>query len=129
MACSLASLGYVEELRGDLDAAEACHQESLRLTGTSRMQPRRPRAGGTGLRGRRQAAAAQGRRALRRRGVAPRSAAGTPLPPQERADVERATDAAVTALGAQAFTGLVEQGRQMSAHEAAAYTPADDLAS
>jgi hypothetical protein len=31
-AYSLACLGFVEELRGDLDAAEAFHRKSLRLT-------------------------------------------------------------------------------------------------
>jgi len=39
--------------------------------------------------------------------------------------VERATDAAVAALSAQAFAGLMDQGRKMSAQEAASY-PADD---
>ncbi len=120
LANSLASLGYVEELRGDLDAAEACHQESLRLT---RDQPdashRRPRAGGAGLRGRRQAAAAQGRRALGAAESVREAQPGRRCPAQERADVERATDAALSALGAQDLAGLLEQGRRMSVPDAA----------
>jgi hypothetical protein len=48
-----------------------------------------------------------------------RERAGAPLPAQERADVERATAAAVAALGPPAFTGLLDEGRRMSAREAA----------
>ena len=46
---------------------------------------------------------------------------GTPLPPHDRADIERATDAAVSALGQEAFTRITEQSRQMSAQEATTY--------
>lgn len=42
-AHSLASLGYVEELRGDLDAAEACHQEAARRRPPTRPPAARPR--------------------------------------------------------------------------------------
>jgi tetratricopeptide (TPR) repeat protein len=128
-ARSLTSLGYVEELRGDLDAAEACHLESLRLTGD--LADAAPLA--VALEG--LACAAAARRQPQRTAVligaaeSVRARTGTPPLPQERADAERATDHAVTALGAQAFTRLAEQGRQLSAHEAAAYTPAGDLAS
>jgi hypothetical protein len=45
---------------------------------------------------------------------------GAPLLPHERADVERATVATAAALSAQAFTELLEEGRRMSALEAAA---------
>lgn len=51
-----------------------------------------------------------------------RKRAGTPLPPQERVDVDRATDVAVSALGREAFTGVLERGRRMSIEEAAGYT-------
>jgi predicted ATPase len=128
-ARSLTSLGYVEELRGDLDAAEACHQESLRLTRD--LADAAPLA--VALEG--LACTAAARRQPQRTAVligaaeSVRARTGTPPLPQERADAERATDDAVSALGTQAFTRLVERGRQMSAHEAAAYTPADDLAS
>jgi hypothetical protein len=41
-------------------------------------------------------------------------------PPQERVDVDRATDAAVSALDREAFTGVLERLRRMSIEEAAA---------
>src|SRR6266511_339509 len=50
-----------------------------------------------------------------------RKRAGTPLPPQERVDVDRATDVAVRALGREAFPGVLERGRRMSIEEAAGY--------
>jgi hypothetical protein len=62
------------------------------------------------------------------RSLADRTRTGTPPLPQERDDAERARGDAVTALGAQAFTRLAGQGRRMSAQEAAACTPAGDLA-
>jgi hypothetical protein len=39
-----------------------------------------------------------------------------------RADVDRAAAAAAGALGEQAFAGLLEEGRRMSAQEAASYS-------
>ena len=128
MAYSLASLGYVEELRGDLDAAQACHQESLRLT-ANLTDATLVALVLEGL-----ACVAAARRQPRRTAVllgaaqSLRSRTGTPLPAQERADVERAADAAASALGAQACTALMEQGRRMSAREAASYAAADDTA-
>jgi hypothetical protein len=50
------------------------------------------------------------------------SAPGRLSPPQERVDVDRATDVAVSALGREAFTGVLERGRRMSIEEAAGYT-------
>lgn len=47
-----------------------------------------------------------------------REEAGTPLPAQERADVDRAAEAAAGALGAQDFTSLRDQGRRMTVLEA-----------
>jgi hypothetical protein len=44
-----------------------------------------------------------------------------PLLPAERVDVDRAAGAAVDARGAVAFDDLVEQGRQMSLPDAAAF--------
>lgn len=128
LAHTLASLGYVEELRGDLDAAEACHQESLRLTlGLADAAPLAAALEGL-------ACAAAARRQPQRTAVligaaeSVRARTGTPPLPQERADIERATDAAVTALAPQAFTGLVEQGRHMTAAQAATYPPVGDPA-
>ena len=119
LASTLAYLGYVEELRGDLDAAEACHRESLLL---ARDQPDGA-AVALALEGLACVAAArrQPRRAAILLGAAEsvREGAGTPLPAQERADVERATEAALSALGAQDLAGLLEQGRRMSVPDAA----------
>lgn len=120
----LASLGYVEELRGDLDAADACHQESLRL---SRDAPDAALIASAleGL-----ACTAADRRQPGRAAVllgaaeSLRQRAGTPLAPQERADIERAAGAAAGALGAQAFAGMVEQGRGMNTQEATGYAAA-----
>ena len=124
IAHCLASLGYVEELRGDLDAAEARHQESLRLAG----QLPDEAALAFVLEGLACVAAArqQPQRAAVLLGAAEsvRARIGTPLPPQDQADVERATDAIVSALGQEAVTGMMEQGRRMSVGEATAYAGA-----
>jgi tetratricopeptide (TPR) repeat protein len=125
LAYSLACLGYVEELGGDLDAAQACHAESLRLTRD------RPDAAPIALALEGLACVAAARRQPRKTavllGVAEslRERAGMPLPSGERADVDRATDAAARALGPRAFTDLLKQGRGMSLQEATTY-PADD---
>ena len=121
MADSLAYLGYVEGLLGDLDAAAACHTESLRVTRD------RPDTGSAALALEGLACVAAIRQDPRRAAVllgaaeALRGRTGMPLLPGERADVDRATAAAVDALGAADFAGLAEQGRRMSVHEAADY--------
>jgi tetratricopeptide (TPR) repeat protein len=128
LAYSLTALGYVEESRGDLDAAEACHQESLRLTRDL------PDGAAVALALEGLACVAANRRRPRRTAVLLGAAAvlrevtGTPLPDQERFDVERAADAAVGELGAEAYTGLVEQGRRMSAQEVVDFAAADGTA-
>jgi predicted ATPase/DNA-binding SARP family transcriptional activator len=125
LAYSLASLGYVEELRGDLDAAAACHQESLRLA--QDLPDGAPVA--LALEGLACVAAAgrQPRRAAVLLGAAAalRERTGTPLLAQDRADVDRAASAATGALGAQAFAGLLDEGRRMSVQEAAGPRPPD----
>ena len=40
------------------------------------------------------------------------ASAGTPLPGEQRVDVDRATNAAVSALGRDAFTRVLERGRE-----------------
>jgi tetratricopeptide (TPR) repeat protein len=126
MAYSLASLGYVEELRGDLEEAEACHQESLRLTRDL------PDAAPVALALEGLACVAAARRQPRRTAVllgaaeSLRGRSGTPLPAQERADVERATDAVAGVLGVRAFTELMEAGRRMSTREATDYAAAGE---
>ena len=113
-ANTLAALGFVEELDGNLDAAEAYHHEGLRLARNLADQP--PSA--LALEGLACVAAArqESERAAILLGAADsiRTRAGSPLPPQERADVGRATDAALSALGRDAFTAAVEQGRGMT---------------
>jgi hypothetical protein len=47
--------------------------------------------------------------------------AGTLLPPRERIDVDRVTDAAVSELGREAFTEALERGRRLCLEEAAGY--------
>jgi hypothetical protein len=115
----------VEELRGDLDAAEACHQEGLRLA--QDLPDEVPVA--LALAGLACVAAArrQPRRAAVLLGAAEpvRERAGAPLLPHERADVERAAGPAAAALGAQAFTDLLDHGRRLTAREAADYQAAD----
>jgi predicted ATPase/DNA-binding SARP family transcriptional activator len=121
LAYSLAHLGYVEELRGDLDAALACHTESLRLSAD------RPDGALTALALEGLACVAAARRQPRRAAVllgaaqSLRGRTGSPLPAGERADVDRAAGTAAGALGTQDFTTLLEQGRGLSAQEAATY--------
>jgi predicted ATPase/DNA-binding SARP family transcriptional activator len=118
MAYSLASLGYVEELRGDLEAAQACHQQCLRLAGDL------PDAAPVALALEGLACVAAARRQPRRAAVllgaaqSLRGRTGTPLPAQERADVDRAAAAAAAALGVPAFTALMDRGRGMSVADA-----------
>lgn len=127
MAHSLTSLGYVEELSGDLDAAAACHREGLLLA--RNLPDEAPVA--FALEGLACVAAARQRprRAAVLLGAAEsiRARTGTPLPPQDRADTERAASTAVSALGRPACTELMEQGRRMSTQDAAAYALSDDI--
>ncbi|MFD1931608.1 BTAD domain-containing putative transcriptional regulator [Nonomuraea mangrovi] len=103
MALILAELGFVAELRGDLDAALALHLEGLaaaRESGGSRSVA----LAYEGLAG---AHAAKGRPAEAARllgaAAAIRESVGAPLPPAERGDVDRITAAAVAALGQERF--------------------------
>jgi tetratricopeptide (TPR) repeat protein len=121
IAHSLVSLGCVEELRGDLDAAEIHHREGLCLARD--LADKLPLA--LVLEGLACVATAkqQPERAAVLLGAAEsvRTNARMDLPSQERADVERATAAAVSALGREAFTAMVERGRRMSSQEIVAY--------
>jgi predicted ATPase/DNA-binding SARP family transcriptional activator len=122
-ARALAALGYVEELRGELDAAEARHRESLQLARD--LPDQRPAA--LSLEGLACVAAArhQPEKAAALLGLAAsiRTRTGAPLPPQERADVDRAADAAMGALGPEAFGAATEKGRTMSVQEAVSPDP------
>ncbi|MDI2131821.1 BTAD domain-containing putative transcriptional regulator [Yinghuangia seranimata] len=111
-ALVLAELGFVAEQRRDLAAAEARHREGLaaaRRTGD-------PRALALALEGLAGAAAAAGDgvRAAPLLGAAAalRESAGTPLPPAERVDVDRATAAARAVLGADGFAAYEAKGRR-----------------
>ncbi|MET7746370.1 BTAD domain-containing putative transcriptional regulator [Streptomyces sp. NPDC005385] len=117
----LAELGFIAELRGDAKGAATHHLEGLEI---ARLLAE-PRALALSLEGLAGAAAlpGQGRNAacaaeLLGAAAAARSRAGAPLPPAERADVDRITAAARTALGAPAFTEAYERGALLTAEEA-----------
>ncbi|WP_395297800.1 BTAD domain-containing putative transcriptional regulator [Kitasatospora hibisci] len=110
-------LGFVAELRG-LPARAAAHQ--ARGLAHAR-QLAEPRALALSLEGTAGAAAASGGtegyvRAALLLGAADaaRRGAGAPLPPGERADVDRITTAARTALGADRFATVFDQGASLS---------------
>ncbi|WP_460037668.1 AfsR/SARP family transcriptional regulator [Streptomyces cavourensis] len=88
----LAELGFVAELRGDADTAAALTADGPSAT---------------------RAAVLLGAAAAARR------AAGAPLPPAERADVDRVTAAARAALGAAAFSEAYAEGARLTPEEAA----------
>ncbi|QBI54363.1 BTAD domain-containing putative transcriptional regulator [Streptomonospora litoralis] len=111
VALALAERGFVAELRGDAETAAALHAEGL----SAAEQTGDPRAVALALEGLGGAAAAAGdhRRAARFLGAAAaqRESVGAPLPAAERGDVDRATLAARTELGADAFDADFERGR------------------
>ncbi|MFJ3841020.1 AfsR/SARP family transcriptional regulator [Streptomyces sp. NPDC090054] len=102
-ALVLAELGYCAELRGDAAGALALQEEGLATAGTTGD----PRALALALEGIAAALAGADRTAaaaaLLGSADAARRRAGAPLPPAERADVDRVTAAARTALGPAAF--------------------------
>ncbi|MFJ3791667.1 AfsR/SARP family transcriptional regulator [Kitasatospora sp. NPDC090091] len=110
-------LGFVAELRG-LPAQAAAHQ--ARGLAHAR-QLADPRALALSLEGTAGAAAATGGTAGHVRAAlllgaadAARRSAGGPLPPGERADVDRITSAARTALGADRFATVFDQGASLA---------------
>ncbi|MFD5698981.1 BTAD domain-containing putative transcriptional regulator [Streptomyces lasiicapitis] len=107
-ALLLAQLGYVAEQRGDAPRAETLHREGLavaRGTGDNRAVALALEglAGARSLAGDHPATAA-----LLGEAAALRQAEGTPLPPAERADVDRATTRSRTALGTSAYEAAYE---------------------
>ncbi|UED83634.1 BTAD domain-containing putative transcriptional regulator [Streptomyces profundus] len=113
-----AQLGYVAELRGD-------HAEALRRHFAGYRAARAvadPRAVALALEGLAGAEAGLGRaaRAARLLGAAEaaRRAVGAPLPPAERWDVDRAAEAARTALGSAAFAREHAAGAARTPEEA-----------
>ncbi|MFF2700315.1 BTAD domain-containing putative transcriptional regulator [Streptomyces cyaneofuscatus] len=117
----LAELGFVAELRGDAHAAAAHHLAGLEIARTLA----EPRALALSLEGLAGAAALPGDAAAATRAAtllgaaaAARHRAGAPLPPAERADVDRVTAAARAALGAAAFSEAYERGARLNPEEA-----------
>ncbi|CAM5483489.1 hypothetical protein SAVIM338S_03323 [Streptomyces avidinii] len=105
-ALILAELGFVAELRGDSVAAESRHREGLaaaRRTGD-------PRALALAFEGLACVLPPARSASLLGTATALRASVGTPLPPAERADTDRATSRARTALGPEAFTASFKAG-------------------
>ncbi|WP_329209401.1 AAA family ATPase [Streptomyces sp. NBC_00683] len=116
----LAELGFVAELRGDARRAAVHHLRGLDIA-RSLAEPRALALSLEGLAG---AAALHGEASagcsavLLGAAAAARRRAGAPLPPAERADVDRITSAARAALGASAFTEAFDHGARLTAEEA-----------
>ncbi|WP_406117453.1 AfsR/SARP family transcriptional regulator [Streptomyces anulatus] len=116
-----AELGFIAELRGEAGRAAVHH---LRGLDVARVLAE-PRALALSLEGLAGASALAGRMpetvcAARLLGAAAaaRRRAGAPLPPAERADVDRVTAAARAVLGAPAFTEAFDRGGRESAEDA-----------
>ncbi|CAL9596248.1 hypothetical protein SUDANB121_05358 [Nocardiopsis dassonvillei] len=109
-ATVLAELGFVAEQRGDAGTALRLHHEGL----TAALTTGSPRKIALALEGAAGAWALAGLplRAARLLGAASaaRASVHTPLPPAERWDVERVREAAVAALGEEAFSRGWERG-------------------
>ncbi|MEU3647323.1 BTAD domain-containing putative transcriptional regulator [Lentzea sp. NPDC034063] len=122
-----AELGFIAELRGDARQSAVQHLQSLDLA-RSLNEPRalalslEGLAGAAALRGDECAALLLGAADTARRSV------DAPLPPAERGDVDRVTEAARSALGDTAFSLAFDQGTRLTVEEAAAMAPgAGDL--
>ncbi|MEW2066463.1 BTAD domain-containing putative transcriptional regulator [Streptomyces sp. NPDC007346] len=117
----LAELGFVAELRGDARTAAARHLEGLEVARALA----EPRALALSLEGLAGAAALPGHASAATRAAvllgaaaAARRRAGAPLPPAERADVDRVTEAARATLGAEAFAEAYGSGARLDPEEA-----------
>lgn len=116
-----AELGFIAELRGEAGPAAAHH---LRGLAVARVLAE-PRALALSLEGLAGAAALVGRvpeadcaARLLGAAAAARRRAGAPLPPAERADVDRVTAAARAVLGGPAYTEAFDRGGRESAEDA-----------
>lgn len=116
----LAELGFVAELRGDACGAAARHLEGLEialaLDGRALALSLEGLAGAAALPG--HGPAATRATVLLGAAAAARDRAGAPLPPAERADVDRITTSARAALGAAAFSEAYERGTRLTPEDA-----------
>ncbi|WP_328792373.1 BTAD domain-containing putative transcriptional regulator [Streptomyces sp. NBC_00273] len=124
VALILAQLGYVAELRGDAPLAEALHRDGLAAARRSG-DPRALALAFEGLAGAGSVAAAPGDRAaaaaaLLGTAAALRESLGTPLPPAERHDVDRAAARLRARLGDDGFATAFARGRALSPQAQAA---------
>ncbi|MER8262944.1 BTAD domain-containing putative transcriptional regulator [Streptomyces griseus] len=116
-----AELGFVAELRGDAHGAAAHHLAGLEIA-RALAEPRalalslEGLAGAAALLG--DAPAATRAAVLLGAAAAARRRAGAPLPPAERADVDRVTAGVRATLGADAFTEAYGRGARLDPEEA-----------
>ncbi|MUN35414.1 BTAD domain-containing putative transcriptional regulator [Actinomadura litoris] len=110
---ALAELGFTAEQRGDAPAAAELHREALAVA----QETGDPRAIALALEGMAGVAARTGAPAdaarLLGEAAALRESTGAPLPPEERADVDRITGTARSALGDEAFTTAFAKGHTL----------------
>lgn len=105
-----AELGFTAELRGDAALAEAHHRRGLEVA-RAIGEPRALALSLEGLAGVAVLSGDPGRAALLLGAAgAARRRAGAPLPPAERGDVDRVTEAATSALGRDAFAAAFLRG-------------------
>jgi non-specific serine/threonine protein kinase len=126
IATNLANLSSVALRQGEVARAEALGREALALY----WELGDPRRCAVGLEGLASAAgmAGLGVRAARLLGAAAavREALGTPQPPQEREEVEQATDEARSSLGEAAWAAALAAGRALTLEQAVAEALGDD---
>ncbi|MFC5829582.1 BTAD domain-containing putative transcriptional regulator [Nonomuraea insulae] len=105
-----AELGFTAELRGDAAQAEAHHRRGLEVA-RAIAEPRALALSLEGLAGVAVLSGDPGRAALLLGAAdAARRRADAPLPPAERGDVDRVTEAATSALGREAFAAAFQRG-------------------
>ncbi|WP_409179546.1 BTAD domain-containing putative transcriptional regulator [Amycolatopsis sp. VS8301801F10] len=105
-----AELGFVAELRGDLVQAKRYHRQGLEYA----RELDEPRAVALSLEGLAGTADPETAALLLGAADAARRSVGAPLPPAERGDVDRITEAARAALGDSAFAAEFQRGAQLS---------------
>lgn len=117
----LAELGFVAELRGDAHTATTHHLAGLKIA-RDLAEPRALALSLEGLAGAfalpAHTSAATRAAILLGAAAAARRRAGAPLPPAERADVDRITAAARTTLGPAAFSEAYQKGAGLDPEEA-----------